>query len=99
MMSDAVEKAMLELRAWMFQNIYTDPVAKGQEGKAERLVETLYLYYLKSPEELPAEYRRFINDMGEKTERVVADFVSSMTDHYALGIYNELFLPNPWIVK
>ncbi len=99
MMSDAVEKAMVELRAWMFQNIYTDPVAKGQEGKAERLVETLYLYYLKSPGELPAEYRRFINDMGEKTERVVADFVSSMTDHYALGIYNELFLPNPWIVK
>ncbi len=98
-MSDPVYDAMVSLRRWMFHEVYTNKTAKSQEGKAENLVETLYLYYLNRPDRLPEEYRHLMSEREEKIERVAADFVSSMTDRYAIGLYEELFIPNPWKAK
>lgn len=95
-MSPDVEKAMKDLRAFMFQNVYENPKAKSQEGKAETLVETLYAYYMEHQEELPSEYRTLMDKRGESPERVVCDFVSSMSDRYAINRYRELFIPNSW---
>ncbi|SKB90680.1 dGTPase [Lachnospiraceae bacterium] len=98
-MSNPVYDAMVSLRRWMFHEVYTNKTAKSQEGKAENLVETLYLYYLNRPDRLPEEYRHLMSEREEKIERVAADFVSSMTDRYAIGLYEELFIPNPWKAK
>ncbi len=96
MMSDEIREAFTKLRTYMFEHVYTNPVAKGQEQKAERLVEHLYGYYLKNPNRLPDEYRKMIESMGESPERVVADYVAGMTDKYAVMTYEDLMIPKAW---
>ncbi|MBP5353723.1 MAG: deoxyguanosinetriphosphate triphosphohydrolase [Lachnospiraceae bacterium] len=94
-MSDRVREALQRLREYMFEHVYTNPVAKGQEYKAERLVEQLYAYYREDTERLPQEYRNLIAG-GEVEERVVADYVAGMTDKFAVMTYEELMIPKAW---
>ncbi len=95
-MSPTMNDALMGLREWMFENVYTNKTAKSQEGKAEGLVETLYERFVKRPEEIPEEYFSLIEERGEKKETVVCDYISSMTDRYAIGLYEEMYIPYPW---
>ncbi|MBR6325309.1 MAG: deoxyguanosinetriphosphate triphosphohydrolase [Lachnospiraceae bacterium] len=94
-MSERVGSAMQAIRQFMFKAVYTNPVAKSEESKAEALVETLYKYYLEHQEQMPEEYLQLL-ERGEELPRVVCDFVGSMTDRYAINTYNELFIPKSW---
>ncbi len=98
-MSKAASDAMKELREWMFKNVYTNPKAKSEEGKAESLIESLYMYYFTRPDRLPMEYRKLMSRTSDPPERIVCDYISSMTDRYAIGVYSELFVPVSWSVK
>ena len=98
-MSAPVWEAMLDLRNWMFENVYTNKIAKSQEGKAERLIETLYGHFFNNIDEMPYEYLNLIEEEGERPERVVSDYISSMTDRYAIGLYEDLYIPFPWTLK
>lgn len=95
-MSKEVAEAMKELREFMFLNVYQNKKAKGEEKKAEGLVETLYDYYLRNLDELPMESIWLMEEKKEKPERVVCDYVAAMTDRYAISQYNELFVPDSW---
>jgi len=95
-MSDEIGEAMMELRTFMFINVYQNPKAKGEEGKAERLVEALYQYFLEHLEELPAEYLHIMEVHKECMDRVVCDYVSSMSDRFAIGIFSDIYLPDSW---
>ena len=95
LMSDEVWKAMKELREFMFERVYMNPDVKSEERKAESLMKTLYEYYLKQLDRLPREYLQMIN-MGESRDRVACDYVASMTDRYAIALYEELFIPKSW---
>ncbi len=95
-MSDEIAEAMRDLRQFMFDNVYTNPRVKSEEVKAERLVEFLYDYFLRNHDRLPEEYMVLVNERGTSLERAVCDYVSSMSDRYAVGIFNELFLPDSW---
>lgn len=95
-MSDAVNKAIVQLRAFMFEHVYTNPVAKGQEKKAECLVEQLYEYYYKHLELMPSEYQYFIAEGKWPKERVVCDYVAGMTDRYSIRKYKEIMIPDVW---
>lgn len=96
MQSPEVAAAMKELRDFMFENVYQNKKAKAEEGKAEELVETLYDHYLHHLEELPAEFQWLMKEKKEQPERVVCDYVSAMTDRYAIATYTRLFIPNSW---
>ena len=95
-MSDEISEAMTELRAFMFEHVYTNPKVKSEESKAERLVEFLYDYYLHNPDRLPDEYMTLVNERGTSLERAACDYVSSMSDRYAVAMFNDIFLPNSW---
>ena len=95
-MSDEISEAMTELRNFMFERVYTNPKVKSEEAKAERLVEFLYDYYLHNPDRLPDEYMMLVNERGTSLERAACDYVSSMSDRYAVATFNDLFLPNSW---
>lgn len=95
-MSPPVDDAMKKLRKFMFDHVYTNPRAKAQEKKAQMLVRTLYEYYLDHIDELPGEYIELMSRRGELPYRVVCDFVSSMTDRYAVKKYRDLFIPMSW---
>lgn len=95
-MSEDVAYAMRELRKFMFECVYSNPLAKGEERKAQALVKTLYEHYMAHTDELP----RFFVELGlkgEPREQVVCDYISSMTDRYAIALYDELYVPKFWI--
>ena len=97
-MSPDYENAMQGLRKWMFGNIYTGGRAKAEEHKAQQMIELLFDHYMKHPEELTTEYRMLI-ERGDSRERAVCDYISGMTDNYAIEKFEELFVPLGWRVS
>ena len=96
-MTPEVQAATDRLRKFLFEHVYYNPIAKGEEQKSKALVCTLFDFYVKNPDRLPDRFRRRIGtDEGETVERGVADFISGMTDRYAIETYNELFVPRVW---
>lgn len=89
------EQALSELRGFMFRDLYTNPIAKGEEVKAERLIGMLFQEYTEHIERLPQEYINFI-EMGEDRELVVCDYIAGMTDNYAVEMAKKLFIPRSW---
>ncbi|MCD8152894.1 MAG: deoxyguanosinetriphosphate triphosphohydrolase [Clostridiales bacterium] len=96
-MSGEVERAMNELRAFMFAHVYTNPVAKGEEDRAEGLLERLFTYYMEHPGEISRTNYHML-EMGEPKDRIICDYIAGMTDQYAIAKYNEIFLPKQWQV-
>lgn len=96
-MSAEIEEAMVALRKFMFEHVYKNPVAKGEEVKAKAMIEQLYHYYMEHLELLPEKYLRML-DAGEKQQRVVCDYIAGMTDQYAIAKFSEYFLPQAWQV-
>ena len=94
MMSDSVGRATNDLRDFLFQHVYLNPVAKSEDAKAKELLVKLFEYYVKHPEKMPQMYLRNVENEG--VERCVCDFVSGMTDRYAIETYQELFVPKVW---
>jgi len=95
-MSDEIQQAMLDMRKFMFENVYLNPVVKHEEGKAEKLVESLYEYYMENPSKLPQEYQEFMNNRGDSLSIVVCDYVSTMTDKFAINQFQKIFMPDSW---
>ncbi len=96
-MTAEVQAATDCLRSFLFERVYHNPVAKAEEQKSKELVCTLFEFYVANPDRLPDRYRRRIGTAeGESVERAVADFISGMTDRYAIETYNELFVPRVW---
>lgn len=95
LMSEPVAEAMYKMRQFMFEAVYTNPKAKGEEGKAEMLVETLFDHYMKHKDELPTEHLNRMEE-GEELERVVCDYISGMTDRFAISKFEELYIPICW---
>ena len=96
-MSPAVEKALLDLRGYMFEHVYRSPIAKGQEGKAEDMLSRLFDHYMAHPEALPED---FLPQMSfEGIERTVCDYIAGMTDNFAVDKYTELFVPSGWHIR
>ena len=89
-----IRKAHDDLRAFMFEKVYTNPAAKQEEYKAELLVKKLYSFFIENSNLLPQEYR----DIMKKTDnhRAVCDYISGMSDEYAVDLYTELFVPKFW---
>lgn len=94
-MSPGMEEAMQRLRSFMFQNVYRNPKAKGEESKAKHMLQELYRYYQKRPEKMPEEYIELL-ERGERMERVVCDYIAGMTDQYSTEKFKELYVPKAW---
>ena len=98
-MSPEIEKAMMELRKFMFDHVYLNSVAKTEEGKVGRMITMLYQYYEKHVDEMPQEYIDLIKKKGQPEPRVVCDYISGMTDQYSISKFKELFVPQSWQKK
>ena len=96
-LSPDVEKALKDLRSFMFDNVYRNPVAKGEEKKAKVMLQRLYEYYVRHPDALPEDFHPQLSFDG--MERTVCDYIAGMTDNYAVDKYMELFIPAGWQIK
>ena len=96
-LSAPVEKALNELREFMFERVYRNPVAKGEEAKAKDMLKRMYEYYYTHPEALPEDFQpqMSLEGMG----RTVCDYIAGMTDNYAVDKYTQLFIPMGWQVR
>lgn len=94
-MSKPVAEAMMNMRRFMFENVYENPVAKSEESKAEALMETLYDHFLRHLNAMPEEFLKFLSE-GEPREQVVADYVGAMTDRFAIALYEDIYIPKSW---
>ena len=90
-------EAMGELREFMFRKVYHDPIAKGQESKAQDMLQALFEYYLHDPDLLPPDFQEI--RFREGPERAVCDYIAGMSDQYAVEKYREAFIPFAWTVK
>lgn len=96
-MSEFVSQAMSDLRVFMFERVYTNPLAKCEEGKAKHLLIELYEHYLKHIDVLPLEFIDLMNK-GEPKERVVCDYIAGMSDQYAVTVFKNIYMPKQWLV-
>ncbi len=87
-------EASEKLRTFMFERVYYTSFARGEEDKAERMISFMYEYYVKNPSELPQTYYKLCDNFT--VEQVVCDYISSMTDRYAVYTFNSLFVPKGW---
>lgn len=93
-MEPEAAEAFGQLREFMFATVYVDPVAKGEEHKAEHIVRALFDFFMDNPDRLPENYKRILEADGQ--ERAVCDYISGMSDRYATAVYNDIFIPKPW---
>ena len=87
-------ETMDSLRDFMFQAVYLNPVAKGEEGKGMEVVQALYRYFEEHPEEMPTEYLQIA--FQDDVPTAVCDYIAGMTDRYAITKYQDIFIPKAW---
>ncbi len=94
--SPQVGEAMLALKDFMFASVYTNPMAKGEEGKAQDMLRRLFEHFCEYPDELPPDFQTIRQEEG--TERAVCDYIAGMTDPFAMETFKDIFIPKGWTV-
>ncbi|MBN2404106.1 MAG: deoxyguanosinetriphosphate triphosphohydrolase [Coriobacteriia bacterium] len=113
-MSEAVWKAMMDLRSFLFDHVYLSESAKAEEPKAYRIVQTLFWHFLEHPEDMYSEAGNAAPAQAAPAQAVparatllpdeadlpdrVTDYIAGMTDRFAIRTYEKLFLPKSWMV-
>ena len=93
-MEPEIQKATDERRAFLFERVYRNPVAKGEETKAQEMLIRLFWHYAANPDKMPRVYRA--NCERDGVDRCACDFISGMTDRYAIEAYSQLYIPKVW---
>ena len=95
LMSDEMKEITAELRDFLYNNVYEGVVSKREFKKARKILLDLYDYYMQHPEKV---FKEFPKDSGDEKDRMVCDFIAGMTDRFAIMMYEQNFLPQPWLV-
>ncbi len=96
LMDNSTTKYFDDLHEFLFSNVYRNPKAKNEETKVDGIITGIFEYMLKNPEKLTGEYAKVRDSEG--VIRAAADYVSGMTDHYAVTVYSDIFIPKFWEV-
>lgn len=96
-LTPSVDNALKKLRNFMFDRVYRNPVAKGEESKAKVMLQQLFEYYISHPEALPEDFQPQLSFDG--MERTVCDYIAGMTDNYAVHKYTGIFVPAGWNIR
>ena len=100
-MSNEVYDAMTTLREFLYENVYRSPQVHMEFVKAKKILSELYTYFLDNQEmvkkELANKEMSACLKNGDPIERTVCDLIASMTDRYALRLYERIFFPAPQV--
>lgn len=95
---EEVEDAILNLRKYLFENVYMNESVKTNFVKASKIIRELYEYFSENPEKLwELKEKKKVYDKDHS--QVVCDFIAGMTDSFAISLYEKLFLPKRWSVE
>ena len=90
-LEEDTKKALMDLRKFMFENVYISKYTSSETQKAKGIVNGLFEHYIKNEHQIPVEF------CDESIERNVADYIAGMTDRYAINIFDEIFVPKSFI--
>ena len=94
LMSKEMTEVYKTFRSFMFKRVYDNSEAKSEETKVEGILRGLWDHYAANPDKLPEDYRKISERDG--LVRAICDYISGMTDSYALSQYEDVFIPSPW---
>lgn len=92
-MSQPVWDAMMELRAFLFDTVYTSEPIMHEVTKAKHMIEDIFDYFVRHYDEVPEDLRAI---SGGDPLRAVTDYVAGMTDRYAQNYFKDMFIPHSW---
>jgi len=83
--------SMQTLRAFLFHEVYRSPQVHAEFVKASKILKEIFCYYFENKE----IFEERINGFASSTShgRRVCDYIASMTDRYAMNLYQQIFLP------
>lgn len=84
------------LHEFLHRDLYRDSAAKVEEKKVDTLIRQMFKYFMEHTDKLPEEYTNTLKTEGAMV--AVCDYIASMTDNYALEVYNDLFVPRSWSI-
>ncbi len=90
-MDSGVQKAHDELREFMFERVYRAELTACEMDKASYIVEFLFDYFSRNKDKMPPLYLKLAEEYGLAV--AVGDFISGMTDDYAVSLFKEICLP------
>ena len=93
-MEKHIEDATMELRSFMFERVYNDKTFRTEEERADRMITALYESYTKEPNALPDFYKDRLE--FDSIDTVLSDYISGMSDMYAVKTFTEIFIPKNW---
>ncbi|PIE75358.1 MAG: deoxyguanosinetriphosphate triphosphohydrolase [Deltaproteobacteria bacterium] len=97
----SVYKTMVNLRAFLYENVYRSPQVHREFVKAKKILCELYEYFYENEDKLEQELLKLelppYLPQSIKKERAVCDLIASMTDRYAINSYNKIFMPSPLV--
>jgi dGTPase len=98
-MSDRIYAEMTRLREFLYAEVYRAPRVHNEFLKAKKILSDLFHYFLEDEDSLNEELGKMEMDRchssDQPRQRVVCDFIASMTDRHALDLYQKIFFPTP----
>ncbi len=96
-MSDDVAELTKGLREFLFENVYYNKIVKSEDDKITFILEKIYEYYIKNFDALPEFYLNIYNNNNFSREEIIKDYIAGMTDRYAMKVFDDLYIPKPWL--
>ena len=95
-MDEQTYRVYEKLHRFLFDEVYTNPVAKSEETKVLGIVKGLYDFFYENPDRMTEEYLAIAKKQGKS--RAIVDYIACMTDHYAITTYSDLYIPKAWSI-
>ncbi|MFO7732369.1 MAG: deoxyguanosinetriphosphate triphosphohydrolase [Candidatus Aminicenantes bacterium] len=90
-MSERIMKPVLELREFLYKNVYFNSAAREELRKTEKIINDLFAYVMENPGDYVKSY-----PAGDPVVVRAGDFIAGMTDRFAMALYEQVFLPRSW---
>ncbi len=97
-MSEEILGALIALRDFLYEAVYERAEIRGEFEKAQRIISELWAYFHAHADEFHAKHWPKGVPESDGLSRAIADFITGMTDRYALRVYEEYFMPHKWPV-
>jgi dGTPase len=94
--SNRVLSATVTLRDFLWDRVYENETVHADFHKAVKILKELYQYFMDHPDNFLTLIGR--ESLYDGLEQCVCDFIAGMTDRYAFHLYEERFLPLPWMI-
>jgi dGTPase len=99
-LSEPIHHALIELRQFMYENVYRSAQVHEDFEKSKKILSELYAYFMENEDGLDRGLADLQMAAGgrahEPRKRRVCDFIASMTDRYAMNLYAGIFFPSPF---